>query len=425
MKKLIAALCLIGILFFPGLTGAAEEQVLSVPIKGEINRAMVKYVEDGISYARETGKQGIIFEIDTYGGLVTSAEEIKNLIINAGIPTVSYVNTKAESAGVLIAISSEKTVMNVNSTIGSAEPIPNTEKNLSFWRGLLRDTAEYRKKNPTVIEAMADSAYAVEGVTKKGQLVNLTAKESLDLGVADKIVSDRQEILPFFSKGTPAVEEFSPSIEVKLATWISNPVVTTTLIVIGMVAAVVEIFTPGFGVGGTLSILAFGIFYIGNILAGYANYFALGLFILGLLLIVVEIFVPGFGLPGISGIIAVVFGLILAMESLETALTTLAIAMVITGLVTVFLIKRGLKSPLIEKITLTESAEGKHGFYSSKIPDVSVGELGIAVSDLKPSGYISVDGTRYDALSEDGYIEKSRTVRIVRIEGSKIFVRRI
>ncbi|MDO5713572.1 MAG: NfeD family protein [Tissierellia bacterium] len=425
MKRLITVLSLLGILLFSSTVLGNNQEVLVIPIHGEINRAMVKYVEDGIQHAEDTGKVGIIFDIDTYGGMVVSAEKIKNVIINTDILTVSYVNNKAESAGVLLAVASEHMVMNQNSTIGSAEPIPNTEKNLSFWRSLLRDTAELRGKNTTVIEAMADSSYELDGITTKGKLVNLTAKESLDLGVTDKVVKNEHEILEFMSLPKSEIETFDPSIAVKLASIISNPVITTALIAIGMVAFVVEIFTPGFGVGGSLSILAFGTFFLGNILAGYSNYFALGLFILGLLLIVIEIFVPGFGLPGILGIISVVIGLVLAMESLEIALTTLAIAMIITGVVTVILIKKGLKSPLVEKITLNTSSTGERGYYSTKTPEVNVGDMGIAVSDLKPSGFISIQGNRYDALSEGAYIEQSQTIRIERIEGSKIFVRRV
>lgn len=425
MKKVrgFLLLCIL-LLFLPFSSFAEEDSVVWVPIKGEINRAMAKYTEDSIHYAEKVGAAGIVFEIDTPGGLVISAEEMKNAIITTDIPTVCYVNTKAESAGVLIAISGEKTVMNKNSTIGSAEPIPNTEKNLSFWRSLLRDTAQYRKKNVSVIEGMADSSKVIEGVSPKGKLINLTAKESLDLGVADKIEDSKEALLKDFFPHAK-VEEYSPGPSVVLATLISKNWVTTLLIVLGMAGAVVELFTPGFGVAGAVSVLAFGLFFIGNMLAGYADFLALGLFVLGLLLIVLEGVVPGFGLPGISGIICVILGLILAMESWEAALSTMAIAMVITAILTVFLIKKGLRSPFIEKVTLQEISSKERGYISNKVPDVLPGDMGIAVTDLRPAGFISIDGTRYDALSEGGYIDKSQTVQVIRLEGAKIFVRRI
>ena len=96
--------------------------------------------------------KAIIFEIDTYGGVIVEAEKIKNLIISSPVPTIAYVNNKAESAGVLIAIAADNVVVSNTATIGSAETIPNTEKVLSMWRGLLRDTAQYRNRDPEIIE---------------------------------------------------------------------------------------------------------------------------------------------------------------------------------------------------------------------------------------------------------------------------------
>ncbi len=105
---------------------------------GEINKASYNYLNSTLKEIEEKSSAAIIFEIDTYGGLINEAEKIKNLIIDLKVPTISFVNTKAESAGVLIAISSEKVVMAKSSTIGSAETIPNTEKILSMWKGFFK-----------------------------------------------------------------------------------------------------------------------------------------------------------------------------------------------------------------------------------------------------------------------------------------------
>ena len=102
-----------------------------IPIKGEINRATYNYVKDVMKDLNKENVDAIIFEIDTYGGLIDQAEKIKNLIISSPIPTIAYVNNKAESAGVLITIAAEKVVISNTGTIGSAETIPNTEKILS------------------------------------------------------------------------------------------------------------------------------------------------------------------------------------------------------------------------------------------------------------------------------------------------------
>ena len=108
--------------------GESNDKVHVIPIHGEINRATKSFVRDALDDLNGKDVDAIIFDIDTYGGLINEASDIKDLIISTNIPTISYVNNKAGSAGVLITIASEKVVMAPNAMIGSAEPDPNTEK---------------------------------------------------------------------------------------------------------------------------------------------------------------------------------------------------------------------------------------------------------------------------------------------------------
>ena len=188
---------------------------------------------------------------------------------------------------------------------------------------------------------------------------------------------------------------------------------------------IIEIFTPGFGVGGTLSIIAFGLFFGGNILSGNSQWTSLILFITGLILLVIEGMVPGFGLPGISGIILVVIGVILAMNSLQSALMSLSVAIIVTTVITVFLIKYGHKSPYLEKIILSSQLKTEKGYTSARSKVDYLGKEGISVSELRPTGIVEINGERMDALSEGDYIDKSSKIEVVKVEGSKIFVRRL
>ncbi len=406
--------------------GFAEEtnKVYIVPIKGEINRATYNYLKDVMKdINNEDNVEAIIFEIDTYGGLINEAEKIKNLILSTNIPTISFVNNKAESAGVLLAIASEKVVMASNATIGSAEPNPNTEKVLSLWRSMLRDTAQYRNRNYQIIEAMADKDIIINGVTHKGKLVNLTSKESLKYGVADYISDDYNDILTYFNIVNANVVQMKEGLSIKLAKYISSPYISSILLALGFIGMVVEILTPGFGIGGTVSIIGFGLYFGGNILAGNSNWTSLALFATGLILLLIEGLIPGFGLPGISGIILVVLGTILAMDNLTNAILSVSISIIITTIVSVILLKLGFRSKLLDEIILKTN----HNTQKSSInlgKEVLLGKEGIAVSELRPTGFIEIDGERYDALTEGYFLPKGTPVIVAKVEGIKIFVRR-
>lgn len=405
--------------------GESKGKVYVVPINGEINRATKNYVRDVLDELNGEDVNAIIFKIDTYGGLINEANDIKDLIISTNIPTISYVNNKAGSAGVLITIASENVVMAPNAMIGSAEPIPNTEKVLSMWRAWLRDTANLRGRNSDIIEAMADRDIIVEGVSPGGKLVNLTSGEALEYGIADYISNDYKDIANHFGYGNAEIVEKNEGLQIKLAKYISNPYLSSILLTIAFVGLVIEVLTPGFGLGVTISIIGFGLYFGGNILAGNSNWTSLALFILGLILIIIEVIVPGFGLPGISGMIFVVVGVVLAMNSLANAILSISIAIIITTFIGIMLIKRGFKSKLFKSIVLTNQHNKEKGYISSDVNDELISKIGITVSELRPSGFVDIDGQRLDVLSDEGYISKGTSIEIVRIEGSKIFVRRI
>lgn len=427
MKKLrIWAFVILAFILMNGVIFAENEgDVYVIPIKGDITRASYNFLRDSLDKVVNNSTKAIIFEIDTYGGLISEAEKIKNLIIGLEVPTITFVNNKAESAGVLISIAGEKLVMAESSTIGSAETSPDTEKVLSMWRSFLRDVAQLRGRNPQIVEAMADKDIHIEGLSERGKLLNLTSREALEYGICDLISNDYDEILSHFNISYTSIVEVEESLELKAAKFLSGSFISTLLLTLGFVGLVVELFTPGFGIGGTISIISFGLFFAGNILAGNSQWTSLAVFVTGLILLVIEAIVPGFGLPGISGIILVVLGAILAMGSVTQALMSVSVAIIITTLITLLLIKRGSKSPIFDKIILDIQHKEEEGYVSAKPKDEYLGKEGIAVTELRPSGIIEIDGRRLDALSSGNFIQKNTRVKVIKVEGSKIIVRRI
>lgn len=422
--KWILVLCIM-LMILATISYAEDGPVYIIPIKGEINRATSNFVRGNIDELNKKDVSAIIFEIDTYGGLIEEAIKIKDAILQTNIPTISFINNKAESAGVLLAISSQEVVMASNATIGSAETIPNTEKVLSLWRAVLRDTAQYRGRNSEVIEAMADKDIEIHGLTPRGKLVNLTSQEALELGVGDYISDDYNDILSNFGISNANLVYKEEGFQMKLAKYISNPYISSILLTIAFVGLVVEILTPGFGLGGTISIIGFGLYFGGNILAGHSHWTSLALFVTGLILLVIEGIVPGFGLPGISGIIFVLAGVVMAMNSFAAAVLSLSIAIIITTIVTIVLVKYGFRSTLLDSIILTTQHKDEDGYLSTDSKDDLLNKRGITLTALRPSGFVDIDGEKLDVLSEGGFIPKDTIVEVIRTEGSKIFVRRV
>ena len=166
MKRILLIFALM-LSIIPSLSFGASDNVYVIEISGEVNPGMLNYVRENIEDANNKNADLILFEVDTLGGRIDSAEKISQEILKSKVKTASYVNTKAESAGVLLSISANSLYMAPASTIGSAEPIPNTEKTLSYWKSLLETTAEKRGRDPKLVAAMADSSIEIDNLVGK------------------------------------------------------------------------------------------------------------------------------------------------------------------------------------------------------------------------------------------------------------------
>lgn len=431
-KRLLVFFCIA--LFF-SLYAYAEntKNVYVIPIKGEINPAVTQFVKKSIEEAeKDPNSVAIIFEIDTLGGRVDQATQIRDAIMKTSLHTISFVNNKAESAGVLLTIASENIVMGNGSTIGSAETIPYTEKNISYWKGELRTTAEQRGRDPRVVEAMADRRVEIEDpnnegkyIVQKGELLNLTTKEAEKIGFTDLIASNYDEILNFFDIEYTNVINVGPSFKMKIAQWVASSVVLPIILSAGFIGLVIEVLTPGFGLGGTISFIAFAIFFGGSILAGNASLAVVLLFITGIILLFIEAIVPGFGAPGIGGVICIVISIVLSSESIVLGVSSLVIAFVLTIIAAALLLKYAPRNKYFDKIVLGTELRKEAGFISAKREEALVGLEGVAVTVLRPAGRIEVDGKRIDVVTQGEFIEINSPVKIIKVEGSKVVVQKI
>lgn len=423
----IAAFFILLILVLGSISAYSDEgnDVYVIPVKGEINKATYQFIKTKVEEVSKYRPAAIIFEIDTYGGFIDKAIDIKDVIVNIDIPTISFVNTKAESAGILITIAGEKIVMAEGSTIGSAETIPNTEKIMSMWVSTLKTVAEQRGRDKELVAAMADKDIEIKGIVKKGELLNLNYKEAKQLGFADYVSNNYDDMLNYFKIDYNKVIKINTDLRTNIAKYLTNPYVGTLLISLGFLGLVIEMFTPGFGAGGTLSLISFSLYFGGNIIAGNSGWGVVIIFLAGIALLLIEAAIPGFGVPGIGGIICIIISIVLTSGSIESAVVSLGIAIILTVLVTVLLVKYGQRSPYLDKIILRTKQNNEKGYVGVESKKEYVGKEGIAISLLRPAGIIDIEGHRIDAVSEGAFIEKGARVKVIKVEGPRVVVRKI
>lgn len=408
----------------------AAPLVYTVPVKGAIEHGVASFLARGLREAREAGAQAVIIEIDTPGGFVDAALKMRDSIMTAGIHTVAFVNTRAWSAGALIAIACEDVGMKMGGSMGAAETRPKEEKYISAMRAEFEATAEMRGRDPKVAGAMVDADIEIPGMIERGKILTLTAKQAKDAGYCDYNVRDIGDLLE--QAGLAGAELHA--VEMTSSEWLgralTNDVAAQVFLTLGLVGLAVEVFTPGFGIPGTIGLVSLALFFGGRIVGGLAGWEVVVLFLVGLTLLLLELFViPGFGVAGILGIVSIFASLILSYPTPGQAMGAIAIsigvAVVLILLLVRFLSRSGKKLGRANRIVLEHSESPEEGYVGVEDLRSLLDEEARAVTPLRPVGAVNVGGRRIEAISESGFVREGTHVRVIRVEGNRVFVRPI
>ncbi len=401
-----------------------DNNIYTITIEGEIGPAIYEYVKSSLKQISEDpNAAGLIFMINTYGGRVDSANKISKLILNTDLPTISFVNNKAVSAGVLLTISSDYIAMAPGATIGSAETIPNTEKILSEWVSSLRTVAQEKNRDPELVAAMADISIEIPNVIEKGRLLNLTSQEAKDLNFIDSIEKDYTGVLEAFNIEYDKIIDIPINNKVKLAQVLTGSFVAPALLTIGFIGFIIEIFVPGFGLAGTLSLMAYALYFAGAILAGHTGMAVLLVFLAGLVLLLIEASIPGFGFPGIGGILCIIISIVMASNNAFTAIISLFVSFVFVIITLIVIIKFVPGSSRFNRIILATQMRKEEGFTAFDRYNQYLGLEGIAITSLRPAGTIEVEGKMLDVVTEGRFVEAGSRVKVTGVEGRRIVVK--
>ena len=304
-----------------------------VPINDVIDLGIPSLVTRAVSEAEQKNADLIIFDIDTFGGRVDAATQIKDAISSSSIPTIAFINRRAISAGSLISLSCNKIYMTEGATIGATSVVDmsgnkQSEKSQSYMREEMAATAERVGKNPNIARGMVDEELSFEFLVvngdtlqvddiegrKEGKLITLTTDLAIKYGIADGISESIEEILLLESIENYEITMIKENWSENLVRLLTNPTVSSLLMTFGTIGIIAELYSAGWGIGGTIGaiclVLALGAGYISKL----ATSSDLLIVVAGLLLLLIEaFFVAGFGIIGLLGIAILFYGFYLLL----------------------------------------------------------------------------------------------------------------
>lgn len=451
MKRTFLSLCcFICVLIIPAV---AQDIVYRVPIQGTIDLGLPPFIERVIEAAEEEGAVAVIFDIDTFGGRVDAATQIKDAILDAKLPTIAFINRRAISAGALISLSCEKIYMTSGGTIGAATAVDmsgqkGSEKVISYMREEMASTAESRGRNTDIAKGMVDEELTFTHIVldgdsievtdlegrKEGKLITLTTETAVKYKIADGEAETIDEVLVIIGSENAQIRSVRENWSENFVRFLTNPVVASLLMTFGFLGILFELQSPGWGIPGTFGAICLTLSLGASYIAELATMTDLIIILVGVALLLVEVlFIPGFGVAGIAGIGVILWGLYSLLlpdipvgeEIKSMALTGLTIG-IFGGIIALILLFRiMIKTKFWTKLTSPGIESQEAGFSTSIGLEDEVGKNGVAVTDLRPSGWITVDDKRIFVVSEGDYIDQGDAISILSVEGNRVVVRKI
>lgn len=417
-------------------------------INDAIGPATADYFNRGLADAAERGASVVVLQLDTPGGLDTAMRDMIQGTLASPIPVIIWVapnGARAASAGTYLLYASHVAAMAPATNLGAATPVSiaggtpapeqEPENDDAGVDETERSGAGDAPRDASSMKAVNDAVAYIRGLAElRGrnaewaeravrEAASLNAREALEQGVIDIVAADLDELLAAvdgMTVTTPGgdvvlatagmqLDEVEPDWRNRLLATITNPSIAYLLLLIGLYGLLLEGYNPGSvvpGVVGAISLL----------MAAYAlqllpvNYVGLALILLGVMLIVAETFVPSFGALGLGGIIALVIGSVMLLDTdvpgfgVPAALIG-AVAFVAGAvlLAILMMLMRTRRNPV------STGAEGM------------IGAPAVAAGDFSADGHVRVHGELWNATSTTP-VQDGQHLRVTAIDGLHLTV---
>jgi len=405
---------------------AAGTTIRQLNIASSINPVTASFIIKQIDTANRNGERAILIHLDTPGGLDTAMRDIIQAELNSAIPVIVYVSpqgARAASAGALITLASDFAIMAPGTNIGAAHPVAigaSNQPDSTMMEKVENDAAAYARS--LAQKRGRNQDWAEQAVRES---VSISAQEALDLSVIDLIADNTESLLQQLDgykyirdgetrifHGTKSVlERVEMDWRQKVLNALSNPNIAYLLMMLGIVGIFFEISQPGVVFPGAIGAIAI-------LLALFAfsslpiNYIGVLLILLAVVLFILEVKVISYGMLSVGGIIAMVFGSLMLIDSSEPYLQISRAVIAATVAVSAgFII---FATWMIIRTQRRPPVSGQEGM---------IGKVGEALEPIHTRGRVFVHGEDWQACSDYPITAGSGIEVIQVLDGLKLKVK--
>ena len=453
----------------PDPSVGANWNAIQLELRGTITDQSVQRVQRTIEDEVYRGQRNFIcLVIDSPGGSMEASLRLGGYLAaldSSQVRTVALIENEALGDAAVVAIACDHIVMRSGSRLGgpgtqqpsdatladaiiSLQQICDEKKRRWSLPVALIDpdivVYKYTRNEGDVVERFSEAELAEQTepqrwqrgdeVKSAGELLSLDAKAAKQLGIARHEIANFAELKQLYGLESDP-DRIEPGWADQLISDLARPHIAFTLLFFAGIALMVEISSPGVGLGGFVAVVCFVLFFWSKYLDGTANWLEMILFVTGLIFILLEVFViPGLGIFGVGGAALILASLVLAsqtfiiprnayqMNQLPYSLLTIAAAGggVVAGIVA---LRRFLETaPVLNRMVLPESQQGQDREVIVDY-DHLLGATGTTLTRLMPAGKVRIGDQIVQVVTDGMPVEPGHQVKVVEVLGNRVIVR--
>lgn len=421
--------------------GGEGKTIITIDIHDTIDLGLAPFVKRIVEEAEESGAALILLNMNTPGGRLDAAGDIKDALLESQVPTATFIDRHALSAGALIAYATDFIIVTDGSAMGAATPIsiggqgeaqPVGEKFVSAVRAMFRATAEAKDRRGDIAEAMVDMDVEVGGLIEAEKLLTLDHEQLVTWCVADARADDIPGVLAALNLTGATIVKRELNWAERIARVLTDPVISGLLMTFGFLGLMMELYSPGFGAAGFVGIACLSLFFLGHLVVNLVGVEEIVLLGLGIALLVTEVFItPGFGIIGALGVVALVAAVTLSMVGQDVSFSwdygvlpdaLLRVGLAFVGTVVLFAVAAKFlpDTPVFRRLVLEAAVEGTS--FQATPDGPSRGDGGVAATRIRGSGKARFGGRSYDVVTLGDPIDKGAAVVILTARPGEIVV---
>jgi membrane-bound serine protease (ClpP class) len=411
------------LLLAPGALARADVPV--VELDGVVHAVTAAHVVQAIERADDAAAPLLVIRMDTPGGLDSSMRQIVDRMLNCRTPVAVFIGpsgARGASAGFIIAISADVAAMAPGTNIGAAHPVAGlgqmdevmSKKVTSDAAAYIRGKAERRGRNVDMAEkAVVESKSFTEKEALELKLIDLVAKDVPDL----LRQLDGREVTRFDGTKVTLKLAGEKTVDVRMdwrqaiLSTIARPEILFLLLLGALAGLGAEISHPGLVFPGVLGALCLILFLFASQIIP-VNWAGVLLVVLAIALFVAEVKVASYGLLTVGGLVAMILGAMMLVDSplpeLRVDPWKLFPIILAFAAFTIALVRLVIQAQRRQPQTGAEGLVGRHGE---------------AETGLDPEGWVIVQGERWRARAAERVLPGEK-VEVQSVEGLLLRVRK-